>query len=148
MAHNGLLAECPVGVNDSLKGFGLTTKHIYSVTRREFSETNKIFNANYDSTQTHDQYRLAGISNGAGIYIKSTKLCFDILIQHKYWDYQNLGTHKDTSEVNLTSSIEYNTRNIRFKNDLNSNLIGAGGEWSNKAMLNLNTRRLNYKISF
>ncbi len=134
-------------LKDSLKGFGLTTKHIYSVTRREFSETNKIFNANYDSTQTHDQYRLAGISNGAGIYIKSTKLCFDILIQHKYWDYQNLGTHKDTSEVNLTSSIEYNTRNIRFKNDLNSNLIGAGGEWSNKATLNLKTRRLNYKIS-
>ena len=119
-------------LNDSLNGFGITSKHRYSVTNREFSETNKILNSNYDSTQTRDQYRLASIETAGGVYFKSKSTKFDILLQHKYWDFQNLSKHRDTNEINITSTLDFKSNKFEFKNELNSNLIGAGGEWSNK----------------
>ena len=134
-------------LDDSLSGFGLTTKHTFAITNREFSETNKILNSNYDSTQTNDQYRLASIANGAGVYFKTKKLMLDALIQHKYWDFQNLGDHKDTNEVNITSSIIYKSGNYNFKNELNSNLLGAGGEWMNKANFNFKKNRFHISVS-
>jgi len=132
-------------LNDSLKAIGLVTKHNYQATNREYVNSDYDSLSNIDKFKTRDQYRFASIANSAGIYLKSKLVFLDFLVLHKYWDYQNLGKHKEVSEVNLTSSLEFKSEKIDLRNSLNSNIIGAGGEWSNTTQLTTKFRQLNLK---
>ena len=129
-------------LNDSINAIGIVTKHQYELTSREFLDEKSLKNWNIDSVKTRDQYRLASIRNSSGLYLKSKKTYFDFLIQHRYWDYQNLGIHHDTSEINLTSTFQIDLKRLSLKNDALFNLIGAGGEWSNKSSLSTDYNKL------
>ncbi len=129
--------------NDSINAIGIITKHTYEVLNREFTEEKLIKNWNIDSLKTRDQYRFASIKNSSGLYLKSKSIYFDFLIQQRYWDYQNLGIHHDTSEINLTSALKVNIKKIELKNDIIFNLIGAGGEWSNKSVISTKYKKIN-----
>ena len=130
-------------LNDSIKAIGIVTKHQYEVTNRQYTDEN-IFNKwNIDSLKTRDQYRFASIKTSSGLYLKSKKSYFDFLIQQRYWDYQNLGIHNDTSEINLTSTLKVDIKKFELKNDAVFNLIGAGGEWSNKSSISSDYNKIN-----
>jgi hypothetical protein len=130
--------------NDSINAIGLVTKHEYEVLNREFTDNKSLQNWNIDSVQTRDQYRFASIRNSSGLYLKSKNSYFDFLIQQRYWDYQNLGIHHDTTEINLISSIKLSKKKLDFKNDAIVNLIGAGGEWSNKSVISTYFHKINF----
>ena len=122
-------------LNDSLKGLGISSKHQYEVTAREyFDSADTIKNPNFDTLNTRDQYRLASIRNSGGVYWKTNKTFIDVLVQHRYWDYQNLGEHRDTNEINLTSNLSIVTQKYSLKNEFSFNIIGAGNEWRNKTI--------------
>ena len=132
-------------LNDTLKSLGFTSKHQYEITSREYTEIDLVSNFNINSSKTRDQYRLASIRNSFGVYTKTKGLFLDFLIQHRYWDYQNLGSHVDTSEINFTSLLEINIKKSQLKNNFYFNIIGAGREWSNTS--NLSASIKNIKIA-
>lgn len=120
---------------DSAHAIGLVTKHQYQMEGRVYRENEYIPPVTWyiDSMETRDQYRLAGIYNSFGFYTKTKRMYFDVLVQHRYWDFQNLAIHHDTNELNFTSSLRFNHKYFFLTNELNFNSIGAGGEWLNKS---------------
>ncbi len=129
------LTNCFNVLNDSMKSLGFISKNQYEITSREYTETDILSVFNINQFKTRDQYRLASVRNSLGVYTKTKTLFLDVLLQHRYWDYQNLGNHIDTTEVNLTSALEIKFRGSKIKNNFYFNLIGAGREWSNSSNL-------------
>lgn len=129
---------------DSSNAIGLVIKHQYQMEARVYLENEYIPTPlwNIDSMETRDQYRLASIRNSAGFYSKAKRIYIDALVQHRYWDFQNLAVHHDTNELNFTSKLRFDHKSFLLNNDLNLNIIGAGGEWSNKSCIRTNYRKI------
>lgn len=127
---------------------GFQTLHRYNSLSRAFTNDIKLSDYNYDSIATNDQYRYASILNGAGLYLKNKQVFFNVLINHKYWDYQNLGRHLDTSEINLASDLSFKSNKIELSNKFNFNFIGAGKERSNVSHLTFTSSRLSLNLGF
>lgn len=130
------------------KGTGIQTLHRYNSVSRVFLNDTKIIEYNYDSIITNDQYRYASILNGAGVYLKNNQLFWNVLINHKYWDYQNLGNHIDTSELNITSDLFFRHNKIELSNKFNYNILGAGNERSNSSVLKFKSSKLSLNLGF
>lgn len=125
-------------LKDSSTMLGIVTNHVYKIRNRVYTESDDtlyaIYSAiNIDSTETRDQYNLAQISNGAGVYFSSRKFYIDGLLEHTYWDYQNLGLHTDTNEVDLTSRAFLHLKFLKIENDLLFNFLGRFNEFKEKA---------------
>lgn len=123
-------------LKDSIKGLGFISKHQYDSESREFEEINSFSKWKIDSLTTRDQYRFASLQNGVGFYVKNKNLFTDLVLLHRYWDFQNLGIHHDTNEIKIASLLIFNYKKFNLKNDLTYNLIGAGGEWMNQSFVN------------
>ena len=83
-----------------------------------------------DSNFTRDQYQIAKINNAGGYFLKTKFLQAEALIQHSYWDYQNLTRHRDTTEIEFQGNIGFGFMNFSLQNEITLNLVGALGEWS------------------
>lgn len=129
---------------------GIQTIHRFNSVSRVFTNDVKLFDYNYDSTNTNDQYRYASVLNGAGLYFKSKQLFLNVLMNHKYWDYQNLSRHSDTSEINITSDFHFQSKNFELSNKFNYNFVGAGNEHNNVSNLRvtLSKLRLNFGVDY
>jgi hypothetical protein len=119
-------------LKDSTRFLGPTLKNKWQIQNREFTERDDLASIysqiNIDSSNTRDQYQVAKISSGAGLFFQSKLLTSEVLINHTYWDYQNLARHNDTNELQLEWNLFGTWRNFRLKNDFNYNFIGAKGE--------------------
>lgn len=124
---------------DSLNHFGLTTHHHYSITNRVYLESDYldlIYNSIYiDSANTRDQFNLARIRNAGGVYYSNRKSQFylDGLIEHGYWNYQNLGKNIDTNEIGLVTNARIKIKDFVLNNEARINFVGAFNEWSEEA---------------
>lgn len=120
---------------DSTKQFGVSTLHKFKTNNRVFNEvftSTKYSIINIDSNTTRDQFQLASIENAGGFYLKHRKMYFDALISHRYWNVQNLGNHRDTSEISMLSNLHFVSAKHSFSNQFAFNLVGAKNEWSNQ----------------
>ena len=126
---------------DSLNHFGLTTHHHYTITNREYLETgdlNQIYgSSNLDPSATRDQFNWARIRNAGGAYYSNRKsqLYLDALIEHGYWNFQNLGANRDTNEISFTTNARIRIKDLVLTNEARLNLIGGFNEWSEEARL-------------
>ncbi len=124
-------------LEDSSTMLGLVTNHVYKIRNRVYTESDTLYGIYpsifIDSFSTRDQYNLAQISNGAGAYFSSRKFYIDALLEHSYWDYQNLALHLDTSEIDLRSKAFLHLKFLRIDNDLLFNFIGRYNEFKEKA---------------
>lgn len=128
-------------VNNSNISVGLITRHQYNIKNRVYNEKSdtlqSIYNwTNIDTTNTRDQFNIASILNGAGAFYLSKFIYADITFGHKYYDYQNLGSHIYINELNIDSKTHINLKNIELKNNLHVNLSGAFNEYSEKLAIN------------
>ena len=119
---------------DSSLRHGLIYKNRWTIENREFFE-NDFLAASYavinlDSNSTRDQYQVAKISNSGGYFLKTKFIQAEALLQHAYWDYQNLGRHRDTTEIEFQGNIGFRFSNFSIQNEISLNLVGAIGEWS------------------
>ena len=136
-------------LSDSLKKIGLKSFHKYTVNNRSFEEYSdtlpQLYSViNIDSNSTRDQYNLASISNGIGFFISSKKFSFDATVYHRYWDFQNLGNHIDTSEINFVSNISLKRKKIMIENKFNINIIGAANEFENKLISQYQSKKISF----
>jgi hypothetical protein len=124
---------------DSSNSLGVMTNHHYSILNREYTESGAldlIYNNIYiDSLNTRDQFNLARITNGAGVYFANSKFYVHGLIDYTYWKYQNLGANYDSTEVDLTSHAKLSLRKLVITNDLKLNLLGRFNELSERVQL-------------
>lgn len=133
-------------LKDSTTMLGFTTNHVYKIKNRIYSETDTIFGiypAVYiDSFSTRDQYNLAEITNGAGAYFSSRKFYIDALVNHTYWDYQNLGLHTDTNELDFNSNAFLHLKFLKIENELLFNILGRFNELKEKATIKYAVNKL------
>ncbi|MBI1835753.1 MAG: hypothetical protein HYR91_00655 [Flavobacteriia bacterium] len=134
-------------LKDSSKALGFISSHNYQISsqiyREVFTDLTNYSSYNYDSLKSKDQFRLACISNGFGVFTKTKKIYLNGLLIQKYWDAQNLARHHDTTEISISSNLNINFKQIKFKNVFYFNLIGAKNERSNHAQIEFKRRNLN-----
>lgn len=124
---------------DSLNHFGLTTNHHYSITNRKYFESDyliPIYDTSYlDSMYTEDQFNLARIRNAGGAYYsnRNSRFYLDALIEHGYWNYQNLGNYVDTNEISFITNARIKIKDFVLTNRARVNFVGAFNEWCEEA---------------
>jgi hypothetical protein len=122
-------------IKDSTKAFGFFTQHELRIKKYVYQENDTLFGiysmVNFDSLQTYDQHQWSQISNGAGIFLQSTHAFLKTGINAEYWNFQNLGRYRDTTEISLFGDFNYKKRNTLISNQLDFNIIGAKNEFSN-----------------
>jgi hypothetical protein len=137
-------------LKDSLRFLGLITRHHLKIDNRVYNEQmTSLSNYNHyyiDSFITRDQFQLASLKNGAGIFTKLRNVYFDALLNYRYWNTQNITIHHDTSEVDLSSSLKVLNKKYSFVNSFNFNLIGAKNEWSNETSISTKISKLHASI--
>lgn len=133
-------------LKDSTNMLGLATNHTYKIKNRIYSESDTIFGiypAVYiDSFETRDQYNLPEITNGAGAYYSSRKFYIDALVNHTYWDYQNLGNHTDTNELDFNSNAFLHLNSFKIENELLFNILGRFNELKERASISYSINKL------
>lgn len=123
-------------VKDSSRFVGLLYKNQWSLAHREMRDsldmTNKYAAFYLDSVRTRDQQQFAQFQNALGFASQNKNLRLETYAQLKYWDFQNIGQHLDTTELTLHLNGLFTKANWRIKNETQFNLMGALGEWSEK----------------
>lgn len=137
---------------DSLFRHGFIYKNRWSIEHREFFEEDFLSGIysviNIDSNSTRDQYQIAELSNAGGYFFKSKFIQAEALIQHSYWNYQNLGRNRDTTEIEFQGNIGLRFSKISFQNELSLNLVGALGEWSERLKAEFKQTNWNHALQF
>ena len=127
--------------------FGVLINHEYTIKNKVYSEFDTLYglyNAIYiDSFSTRDQYNLAEISNGAGLFLKTKSFYVDGVVNHTYWDFQNLGEHRDTNELFLSSFLNLDWKGFSFQNRLKMNLVGRYNEFKENTKLLFRQGKIN-----
>ena len=131
-------------LKDSSTMLGLVSNHVYKIRNRIYSENDTlygIYSSIYiDSNNTSDQYNVAQINNGAGVYFSSRKFYIDALLEHGYWRYQNLGLNTDTNEVDFTSNAFLHLKFLKVENEIVFNFIGRFNEFKERASVKYSYR--------
>jgi len=130
---------------------GLYSRHTYGIQNRVYIEESDTLNQlypaiNIDTIRTRDQFNIASISNGIGLFFFTKKLSGDIALNHRYYDYQNLSAHSYINEYNVTSQVSARIKKIEVVNDLHLNLLGAFNEFSEKLKVNSELGKFNFQI--
>jgi hypothetical protein len=119
---------------DSIKAFGLTTRHKLMIQGRSYNEEDTLFGIynmnNFDTLSTSDAYQLSKTEHGVGGFYRSSKLFASARLDATYWKYYNRGKDRDTIETTAYFSLKYKTGNWSLNTNSNYNLSGAGNEWS------------------
>ena len=66
----------------------------------------------------------------------------DALIEHGYWNFQNLGVNRDTNEISFTTNARIRIKDLVLTNETRLNLIGGFNEWSEEAKLKYKNGKL------
>lgn len=140
-------------LQDSIKQLGFKSFHKYTIQNRVYTEYSdtlsqlySIININSDSTR--DQSNLASITNGAGVYFASKHLSIDGVLDYRYWNFQNLGNHSDTTEIGVRSNIRFFAKELKINNYLHFNLIGAANEFENQIAASYRFKKMNFSVNY
>ena len=138
---------------DSIKQLGLKSYHSYTIQNRVYTEYSDTLSQlypviNIHSDSTRDQYNLASITNGMGVYFSSKVFSVDGVLDYRYWDFQNLGIHSDTSELGIRSNARLLIGGLSVYNYLHFNLIGAANEFENKLTAHYKLREFDFVASY
>lgn len=116
---------------------GVLHKASYSIVNRKYGEIDTLTGIystiNFNSDTTQDEYNLPSISNFGGVFLQRGKFYFDGGIQHTYWNYLNMTFRKDTTELDITSKLDWSLFNLDLRNDFKLNLFGRYNEWYDHA---------------
>lgn len=133
-------------VKDSTKTFALIYTNQWNIQNRVYTEEDTLYGlydkVYLDSFKTRDQFQWAKIQNAIGLYRQTRFFYAEALLEHAYWDYQNLARHLDTLELNALFNVGIQRKNWKVTNAFSYNFAGAIGAWSE----HLNARYLHPKL--
>ena len=111
---------------------GLYAKNSLQIDRRVYREIDslsKLYAIVDHADTTRDLSQLSKLDNGFGVYAKSQRLKFSLLLNRSYWYYKTQATQYKT-EYDLQAKVAFNVK--RFKVDYShyQNFIGAKNQGS------------------
>lgn len=122
-------------LSDSSKAIGFYTQHELSIKKYHYQEDDTLYGLysviNFDSLTTYDQHQWSQLANSAGIYTQTSSLFLKGGVAAEYWNFQNLGRFRDTTEISLFGDLNFKKKNTLITNQLDANLIGAKNEFFN-----------------
>lgn len=121
--------------------FGLKFQHTYSIHNRKFHEIDTLTGL-YDQVYlnadtTSDQYNLASIENGVGIFYTRKGFTIEGGPALRYWSYLNFENQKDSVELNVRAMTQLLFAKFKLNSDAYFNLFGAYNEWMMNANLDM-----------
>lgn len=139
---------------DSSQKSGLYfTSHFHSKNRR-YIETGDLasqYTQIYvDSFQTNDHLQISCQANEIGLFTTRKKWSFTLGALQNFWNYRNGFFYRDTLELDLMESFNYQVQNFTLDQEFNFNFIGRGLSWKNEISANKKWDKtkvlLNWKI--
>ncbi|MDR0801995.1 putative porin [Fluviicola sp.] len=85
---------------------------------------------NYDSTYSYDYWELASLRLNGGMFYKNQDFNFEAGLGTRYWDYDNMVLHQDTTEAYGYAALDMILKGFSLKAAANYTFVGANGEMS------------------
>lgn len=128
---------------------GLKFRHIYSIHNRVYNEIDTLSgiydHVYYNADTTADQYNLASIENGAGVFYSRKGFTIEGVTSLRYWSYLNFDNIKDSVEWNVRAMTNLEFSKMKISGSAYINLLGAYNEWMTSGRMQL---RFSDKSSF
>lgn len=82
----------------------------------------------YDSMTTNDYWELASLRLNGGVFYKNRNFNLEAGLGTRYWDYDNLLIHQDTTEAYGFAALDINIKGYSLNALANYTFVGANGE--------------------
>ncbi len=83
---------------------------------------------NYDSVNTNDYWELSSLKLNGGIFYKNRGFNIEAGLGTRYWDYDNLVIHQDTTEAFGFAALNLDIKGYSLNATANYTFVGATGE--------------------
>lgn len=135
---------------DSLLKTGLYVRPRFRIHNRLFQEQGNIASiygtANIDPDKTRDHWERSEIGATAGYFFHTRTLAVNAGLFARYWDFDNLSGHSDTTETGLSADLSLQVnQSIALRATGSLTLTGATGE--NNILAGLNYRNTHFSVT-
>lgn len=117
---------------DSLQKIGLILQPRLDIKNQRYYDRDtleKIYGFyNYDSVNTNDYWELSSLKLNGGVFYKNRGFNFEAGLGTRYWDYDNLIIHQDTTEAFGFAALDMNIKGYFLNAVANYTFVGASGE--------------------
>lgn len=117
---------------DSLQKIGLILQPRLDIQNLRYLETDTLEGIygfyNYDTLNTADYWELASLKMNGGVFYKNRGFNIEAGLGARYWDYDNLLIHQDTTEIYGFAALDLNIKGYMLNAAANYTFIGANGE--------------------
>lgn len=117
---------------DSLQKIGLILQPKLDIQNLRYLETDTLEGIygfyNYDTLNTADYWELASLKMNGGVFYKNRGFNIEAGLGARYWDYDNLLIHQDTTEIYGFAALDLNIKGYMLNAAANYTFIGANGE--------------------
>lgn len=117
---------------DSLQKVGIILQPRLDIKNQRYFERDTLEHIygfyNYDSTHSYDYWELASLRLNGGVFYKNQDFNFEAGLGTRYWDYDNLVIHQDTTEAYGFAALDMILRGFSLKAAANYTFVGANGE--------------------
>lgn len=119
-------------VKDSTHKFGLLLQPQFEIRNFRYTESDTLEGIygfyNYDSVTTSDYWEASSLRLNGGVFYRNNAFQLEGGVSARYWDYDNLIYHSDTTEIAAFAAFNVNWKGIRIDALGNMTFIGALGE--------------------
>jgi hypothetical protein len=117
---------------DSLQKIGLLLQPRLDIQNLRYLETDTLEGIygfyNYDSLNTADYWELASLKMNGGVFYKNRGFNIEAGLGARYWDYDNMLIHHDTTEIHGFAALDMNIKGYMLNAAANYTFVGANGE--------------------
>lgn len=117
---------------DSLQKIGLLLQPRLDIQNLRYLETDTLEGIygfyNYDSLNTADYWELASLKINGGVFYKNRGFNIEAGLGTRYWDYDNMLVHQDTTEIHGFAALDMNIKGYVLNAAANYTFVGANGE--------------------
>lgn len=117
---------------DSLQKIGVILQPKLDIKNQRYFERDtleKIYGFyNYDSISTNDYWELASMRLNGGVFYKNRGFNIEAGLGTRYWDYDNMLIHQDTTEAYGFAALDLNLKGYSLNALANYTFVGASGE--------------------
>lgn len=117
---------------DSLQKIGLILQPKLDVKNQRYFDRDTLEDIygfyNYDTLNTSDYWELASLRLNGGVFYKRKEFNIEAGLGTRYWDYDNLIIHQDTTEAYGFAALDFNVKGYSLNAIANYTFVGATGE--------------------
>ncbi|WP_430402054.1 putative porin [Fluviicola sp.] len=117
---------------DSLQKVGVILQPRLDIKNQRYFERDtveKIYGfSNYDTINTYDYWELSSLKLNGGVFYKNRSFNIEAGLGARYWDYDNMVIHQDTTEISGFAALDLNIKGYALNALANYTFVGANGE--------------------